>query len=262
MTITPKVRPIAALRRQVIRPRVGLALVGLVILAFVGMAIYRSYQTVEAEQVTAAKDTQLQSLADPLAALCANDAVVRARLGDTVCFTAQQVVAMPPTTPPAGAPGEPGKAGRGIVATVIRADGHLVVTYSDGAVIDAGGVVGKAGESGTPGRGITGSSIDAGSLVLTFTDGTTENLGPVTGAKGAEGPAGRGITSTQITEGRLIVTFTDGTTEDAGAVPAGPAGANGSPAAQITINRTNGTTVVCPRTGGEDTAPVYTCENR
>lgn len=36
-------------------------------------------------------------------------------------------------------------------------------------------------------------------------------------------------------------------------------GANGSPATEMIVNRTDGSSLRCPRTGGGDSAPVYTC---
>jgi hypothetical protein len=266
--------PIARLRQQVVRPGRGILIVGAVIVATLAFVVYGQLTRVQVEEDSAAKTGQLTTLADPLAALCANDPVVRARLGDDVCFTAQQVVAMPPATPVPGADGAPGAAGRGVVATVIRADGHLTVTFSDGAVIDAGPVVGKAGVNG---RGITNSQIVGGALVLTFSDGTAQNLGPVVGERGAAGIAGtagadgapgldgRGIQSTAIVGGRLVITYTDQTTEDAGEVPAGPAGPAGRDAElPQTVTRTypDGTAETCTRNGGTPQAPIYDCTER
>jgi hypothetical protein len=146
----------------------------------------------------------------------------------------------------AGAAGAEGKPGEGITGMVVDpATGHLIVTYSGGSKVDLGAVMGKDGTSGIP---------------------------------GLPGAGGRGIASVTIVDGRFQVSYTDGTTADAGAAPVGPAGRdgvdgqngtdgqngadgrNGSPAASITITRTDGTTVVCPRTDGSpDDAPAYTC---
>lgn len=39
----------------------------------------------------------------------------------------------------------------------------------------------------------------------------------------------------------------------------GTNGRDGSPATELIVNRSDGTQLRCPRTGGDDTAPVYTC---
>lgn len=243
--------------------------IALVILMLVGLLIWqtmRKAETVVIEQKAAATQSQLDQVAQPVAALCASDAAVRARVGDQTCQVATSAAAS--VVGPAGPAGAAGEAGRGIVATVIRNDGHLIVTYSDGAKVDVGPVVGKTGENGAPGRGIASSDILAGSLVLTFSDGTSSNLGPVVGEKGVSGPAGadgkpgkdgRGIAKTEIVDGRLIVTYDDQTTTDAGPVPAGANGKDGSPAEAFTVNRSDGQIVECPRTGGTDDHPIYTC---
>ncbi len=261
----PQRGPVASLRRLVIRPRIGLVVIGLVILGIVAWSIVGQLRTVEAEQTTAVQAEQLDTLADPLAALCASDATVRARLGDDVCFTAQQVVDAPPVVPAPALDGTAGMDGRGIVATVIRADGHLVVSYSDGARIDVGPVVGEAGVNG---RGIVTSQITDGRLELVFTDGAVQDLGPVVGARGdagangTDGDDGRGITSTAIVEGRLIVTYSDATTEDAGPVPPGPPGADAELPAQVVRTYPDGTAETCNRNGGTEDAPVYDCSER
>lgn len=256
---TPTRGPVTWLRGVATRPRVGLAVVAAVIAVVVGASVWGSVRTVDAERESAVRGQQLDTIADPLAALCAADPTVRARLGDEVCFTAQQVVDTPPQQPVPGPDGRPGINGRGITATVIRADGHLVVSYSDGARIDVGPVV---GQSGTPGRGIRAAQIAAGRLELVFTDGAVQDLGPVVGDAGA---AGRGIESTAIADGRLIVTYTDGTTQDAGPVPEGPRGEPGQDA-ELPERYTNvypdGTSETCTRSGGDDSAPVYDCTDR
>lgn len=256
---TPARGPVAALRRQVVRPRVGLAIIGVVIAGIVGWSVVDRLRTVDAEQETAEQAERLETIADPLAALCAADPTVRARLGDEVCFTAQDVVDNPPTEAIRGPSGAPGMDGRGIVATVIRDDGHLVVSYTDGARIDVGPVVGRAG---VPGRGIVSSQITNGRLELVFTDGAVQDLGPVVGERGT---AGRGISSTAIADGRLVVTYTDGTTQDAGPVPAGPQGEPGEDAelpASVTRTYPDGTSETCTRAGGSISAPVYDCTER
>lgn len=227
-------------------------------------------------QLDAAQTQQtLDEVADPLAALCASDPSVRARVGEA-CATAREVVEAPPSGTP-GQPGQPGAEGRGITSTSINAAGRLVVSYSDGASIDVGPVVGRAGDNGADGRGIANSTINDGRLVLTFSDGSTQDLGQIVGQRGAQGepggagadggpgPSGRGITDTTIVDGRLIISYDDGTTDDAGPVPAGPPGErgeDGSPADTMVLRGagTLGEDLACIRAGGPDTAPVYDCE--
>lgn len=93
----------------------------------------------------------------------------------------EELAANPPPPGPSGQPGndgQPGQDGRGVASTTIT-DGHLLITYSDGEVVDLGQVVGadgapgKDGTDGTDGRGIT--SIDCnlvvGSIAITYSDG-------------------------------------------------------------------------------------------
>lgn len=196
---------------------VALAALGIALAAL--LVVFGALDRDQAQQATETAQqaqTDLDKVADPLAALCAADPTVRARVGDA-CNTAQQVVERPPDP---AATTEPPQDGRGVVATVIRPDdGHLVVSYTDGSRIDVGPVVGRTGD---PGRGVTFSTINNGRLILTFSDGTTQDLGPVVGERG------RGIETTQIVDGRLIVTYDDGTTDDAGPLPQGPAGKDGT----------------------------------
>lgn len=239
--------------------KVGVAVVILALLGLFAMTVIRNAQQLRTEQDAVATQETLEKVADPLAALCAADVVVRERVGDEVCFAAQQAAETPPLTPAAGPTGDAGPPGRGITATVIRGDGHLLVSYSDGSRIDAGPVVGQEGPSG---RGISESEVADGALIIRYTDGTSQNLGQVLGAKGADGQPGRGIASTAIREGRLIVTYTDGDSEDAGPVPAGPAGRDAELPTSYTNTFSDGTAQTCTRDGGENSAPVYHCGDR
>ena len=121
-----------------------------------------------------------------------------------------------------GPKGEDGKDGRGIDSVTTNADGHLIITYTDGTTEDAGKVVGDDGAAGTPGadgsdgaqgpkgedgkdgadgaagndcedgRGIDSVRInDAGELIVTFSDGAEQNVGPVAGAAGKDGNDGK-----------------------------------------------------------------------
>lgn len=72
-----------------------------------------------------------------------------------------------------GPRGEPGPAGRGISSLSIDTDGHLNVTYTDGAIVDLGRVTGKDGV------GIETLTCDAVTPIrftLVLTDGTTQNF--------------------------------------------------------------------------------------
>lgn len=274
--MTEMISPLASFRKIIVKPRVGAWIVAIativLILVSIGSKVDSAQQQQATQQAADSAQSQLDKVASPVAAQCASDPSVRARLGDEVCAAAQQAAApLPGPQGPTGAPGPTGSAGaegRGVVATVIRADGHLIVTYTDGAKVDVGTVV---GQNGANGKGIASSAVTDGRLVLTFSDGTTQDVGEIVGEKGsvgtsgAPGPAGRGIASTIIENDRLIVTYDDGTSTDAGPVPAGPPGADGadgrdgSPAATMTITLSNGSVVVCPRTGGDDASPAYTC---
>ena len=62
----------------------------------------------------------------------------------------------------------------------VNALGHLVITTTDGTVIDTGKVTGADGVS------VTGASIDAQyHLILTFSDGSTKDAGYCRGASGS-----------------------------------------------------------------------------
>ncbi len=229
----------------------------------VSMAVMRSSEAVELTGQVQTANENVREVADPLAALCGSDPTIRQRVGDA-CDAAVEAAAAPSESTP-GSPGADGIDGRGIVSTVIDGEGHLIVSYTDGSRRDVGAVVGAEGAQG---RGIAASTISStGQLVLTFNDGTTQDVGVVVGQSGTDGadgevgPAGRGVVATAIVDGRLRVSYTDGTTDDAGPVPMGERGADGSPAAELVINRSDGSTVRCPRTGGENTAPVYTCSD-
>ncbi|WP_296132720.1 ExeM/NucH family extracellular endonuclease [uncultured Corynebacterium sp.] len=118
-----------------------------------------------------------------------------------------------------GPKGEDGKDGLGIDSVTTNADGHLIITYTDGTTEDAGKVVGDDGAAGTPGAdgsdGAQGPKGDDGK------DGAD-------GAAGKDGKDGRGIDSVRINDaGELIVTFSDGVEQNVGPV-AGAAGKDGN----------------------------------
>lgn len=83
-----------------------------------------------------------------------------------------------------------GGEGRGIRGTAIVA-GRLVVEYTDGETVDLGLVVGPAGETGRSIAAVDGST---GRLLVTLSDGTVLDAGPLpagpAGAPGERGPQG------------------------------------------------------------------------
>lgn len=132
--------------------------------------------------------------------------------------------------------------GVGIASAIINGSGNLVITLTDGTVLDTGRVVGTNGVNGTNGTNgisITSASVNGtGQLVVGLSNGQTLNAGSVvgpqgpfgpqgpagptgpkgdtglTGAQGPQGPAGRSVASngaTIDTNGNLQITLTDGT---------------------------------------------------
>ncbi len=128
----------------------------------------------------------------------------------------QGIEGVPGARGPAGADGlqgGAGPAGRGITGINLQ-DGQLVITYSDGQVVNLGNVVGPAGApgaqgapggqgiqgnpgqdgqdgaDGSNGRGVANMQITDGDLVVSYSDGQEQNLGVVTGQRGTQGPQG------------------------------------------------------------------------
>ena len=132
-----------------------------------------------------------------------------------------------------GADGKDGVDGIGISSVVINEKHELVVTLTNGTVINLGNIKGDKGDNGQDGVSIVKSEINAnGELVLTYSNGVTVNLGKVVGADGKDGIDGEdgtpgqdgapgedgkdgvGIEKIEFDEnGDLLVTFTDGKTE-------------------------------------------------
>lgn len=134
-------------------------------------------------------------------------------------------------------------------------NGELLITLSDGTVLNLGKAVGADGKNGANGQngkdgtnGQDGVGISAadmnedGQLVLTFSDGTTVNLDRVVGMNGADGV---GVANSIINEnGELVLTYTNGQTANLGVVVGadgrdGVDGVNGRDGADG-INGTNG----------------------
>lgn len=104
-----------------------------------------------------------------------------------------------------GPKGDKGDAGVGVQSMAVSATKRLLVTLSDGRIIDAGAVptaVGLPGERGPQGdKGEKGDKGDAGTSLVEFTlhdgnliaamsNGESKNLGSVVGPQGPPGPQG------------------------------------------------------------------------
>lgn len=107
-----------------------------------------------------------------------------------------------------GIQGERGLQGVGVSSAAVNASGHLIVTYTDETIDDAGVV------RGADGVGFVSAAVNAnGHLILTKSDTTTIDVGVVVGSDGV------GIVSASIgANGHLVFTKTDGNTVDVGNV--------------------------------------------
>ncbi|MCQ4615892.1 HtaA domain-containing protein [Corynebacterium sp. CCUG 18816] len=120
---------------------------------------------------------------------------------------------------PAPAPGQQPEGG--IRDASINRDGHLILTFTNGATKDLGKVVGKDGKDGRNGAdgkdghdGRDGRDAPAGRDGKDGRDGAAGKDGTPgkDGAAGADGKDGRGIASVKTDkDGKLVVTLTDGT---------------------------------------------------
>ena len=115
---------------------------------------------------------------------------------------------------PRGTSGADGLAGRGIT-DIDLLNGELLITYSDGQVVNLGSVVGPAGAQGAPGE--AGAAGDRGIQ------------GPI-GPAGENGADGRGVANMQINDGDVVVSYSDGQEQNLGNI-AGPQGPQGVPGA-------------------------------
>ena len=141
-----------------------------------------------------------------------------------------------------GDPGEDGIDGVGITEVTI-VDGKLIITLSNGNIINLGNVVGKDGVDGAPGQngndgvdgapgqngndgidgkdgvGIANVAIINNNLIVTLSNGNVIDLGNVKGAAGEDGQNGISIVKSVINEnGELVLTYSDGSTENLGKV--------------------------------------------
>ena len=106
-------------------------------------------------------------------------------------------------------PGPQGIAGISITNASVNASGHLIITLSNGSIIDAGNTIGAAGTTGTPGSiwytGTTAPSNTLGIIGDWYLDAYTGNAYEKTGTtvwtlrcnlrgpqgyQGAQGPPG------------------------------------------------------------------------
>ena len=161
-----------------------------------------------------------------------------------------------------GDTGEPGKDGNdgvdgqdGVgITEVTIVDGKLIITLSNGNIIDLGNVVGKDGVDGTPGHngidgedgkdgqngndgiGIANVVITNNNLIVTLSNGNVIDLGNIKGDKGENGSDGKdgiSIVKSEINaQGELVLTYSDGSVKNLGKVVGsdgkdGQNGANG-----------------------------------
>ena len=134
-----------------------------------------------------------------------------------------------------GETGAAGVAGVGVAGASVNAEGHLIMTLTDGTEVDCGAMPGVEGGV-ISGVGIKDATINAdGHLILTLTDDRPIDCGLVA-VKGEKGDTGVGISGVSVNaKGEIIVTLTDGNQINAGMLPTtgaqGPAGADGAPGA-------------------------------
>lgn len=137
-----------------------------------------------------------------------------------------------------GKDGTNGTNGVGITDVTLNSDDELVLTFSNGNVINLGNIKGSKGDKGDKGdAGLNGNdgkdgvgiqNVDVtadGALTVTLTNGTVLNLGNIKGADGL------GITKAEInTSGELVLTCSNGDVKNLGKVTGenGKDGANGT----------------------------------
>ena len=113
-----------------------------------------------------------------------------------------------------------GKDGVGIKTAAFSYGDELLLTLTDGTVLNLGvtdGCNGKDGANGKDGVGITAANINAdGQLVISFSDGKSVNLDKVVGMNGEDGI---GVSSSEINaSGELVITYTNGQAANLGVV--------------------------------------------
>ena len=160
-----------------------------------------------------------------------------------------------------GENGKDGADGVGIQTVKIDDNGNLVITLTNGTVIDLGNIMGADGKDGEDGISVIKSEINEnGELVLYYSNGTSTNLGKVVGTDGTngsngvdgedgkDGADGVGIQSVKIDDnGNLVITLTNGTVIDLGNIKGadgkdgidGEDGADGKDGISITKSEIN-----------------------
>lgn len=116
-----------------------------------------------------------------------------------------------------------GKDGVCVVKAEINDINELILTLSNGKVLNAGVVKGANGKDGIDGKdGTDGISVvdtqlnDNGELIVSFSDGTEKNVGVIVGAKGENGIS---VVNAQINAGyELIITLSNDTVMNLGSI--------------------------------------------
>jgi len=133
---------------------------------------------------------------------------------------------------PSGANGLNGSNGLSFTTATVDGSGNLLLTRSDGFIVNAGSVIGPQGIQGVigpQGVSVTNANVTAGGILeLTLSNSTVISagnvIGPIgatgaTGATGVDGTDGVGIVGTAVDgSGNLILTMSDATTINAGTV--------------------------------------------
>ncbi len=123
-----------------------------------------------------------------------------------------------------GDKGDKGDDGVGIASILINENGELVITYTDGVVVNVGTVVGADGLKGDKGdqgeqgiQGEKGDKGDQGEQGIQGEQGVQGEKGDKgdqgeQGIQGDKGETGVGIASTTVdANGNIVITYTDGT---------------------------------------------------
>ena len=142
---------------------------------------------------------------------------------------------------------------RGITDVVIRSNGHLVFTMSDGKILDMGNVVGRGIEGFTKINQDTGPGV-TDVYKITYTDGTSQTFVVHNGADGVS-PT---VTITEISVGHLV-TITDAEGEKSFIVADGKEGDPGKNGVSPTVSVSSisgGHRVTVTDAGGEKSFDV------
>ena len=113
-----------------------------------------------------------------------------------------------------------GKDGACVVKAEVDSNGELILTLSDGKVINAGSIQGEPGQDGADGRdgddgvSVVGTELNAdGELIITLSNGTVTNVGKVVGGDGVS------IVKVEMNaSGELLVTLSNDTVINVGII--------------------------------------------